>query len=203
MSIRITEAQLLRACPTATPAVVHDFLSSFEMMDKAGITHSLDRFVYFAGNVAEESGGFRLVEENLHYRADTIKRVWPSRPEAVKYADRPQALANCVYANRMGNGPMGSGDGWSYRGRGLIQITGRESYREIGKLLGLNLEANPDLALQHPTATAVGFFMLHNLNRFADAKDFNGLVKAINGGLTNLPVRKAYTTKFRAVLAGK
>ncbi len=203
MTIHITEAQLLRACPTAVPAVVHDFLTSMNLLDKAGVTASLDRLTYFLANVAEESGGLRLIEENLHYRADTIKRVWPSRPEAVKYAGRPQALANCVYANRMGNGPVGSGDGWTYRGRGLIQITGREAYREVGKLLGLRLEADPDLALQHPAATAAGFFMWKNLNHFADSKDFNGLVKAINGGLTNLPVRKAYLTKFCTVLNGK
>lgn len=144
--------------------------------------------------LAHESALFERLVESLNYtKAAQIRRTWPKRfannSAAVAFVNRPDRLANYVYANRLGNGDAASGDGWKYRGRGLIQITGRGNYRDAGEALGLPLLEEPEL-LEEPVhaADAAGWFWKsHGLDRFAS--NINDCTRAINGGLNGLPDR--------------
>ena len=144
--------------------------------------------------LAHESAMFERMVESLNYtKAAQIRRTWPKRfannSAAVAFVRKPERLANFVYANRLGNGDAASGDGWKYRGRGLIQITGKDNYRDAGESLGLPLLEEPEL-LEEPVhaADAAGWFWKsHGLNRFAS--NINDCTRAINGGLNGLPDR--------------
>lgn len=144
--------------------------------------------------LAHESAMFERMVESLNYtKAAKIRRTWPRRfaniSVAVAFVRKPERLANFVYANRLGNGDAASGDGWKYRGRGLIQVTGKDNYRDAGEALGLPLLEEPEL-LEEPVhaADAAGWFWKsHGLNRFAS--NINDCTRAINGGLNGLPDR--------------
>lgn len=146
----------------------------------------------FVAQVAHESGCIP-VEENLSYRASRICQVWPSRfptvAAAQPYAFNPKALGDRVYSGRMGNGP---GEGFKFRGRGLIQLTGKDNDALYGKMIGVDLVGNPDLLLQYGvSALAAGaFWTTHGLNRPADAGDVAAVTRGINGGLVGLDDRE-------------
>ena len=148
----------------------------------------------FLAQLAHESRMFERMVESLNYtKAAQIRRTWPKRfannSAAVAFVSKPERLANFVYANRLGNGDAASGDGWKYRGRGLIQVTGKDNYRDAGEALGLPLLEEPEL-LEEPVhaADAAGWFWKsHGLNRFAS--NINDCTRAINGGLNGLPDR--------------
>ena len=148
----------------------------------------------FLAQTAHESMLFERMVESLNYtKAAKIRRTWPRRfaniSVAVAFVRKPERLANFVYANRLGNGDAASGDGWKYRGRGLIQVTGKDNYRDAGEALGLPLLEEPEL-LEEPVhaADAAGWFWKsHGLNRFAS--NINDCTRAINGGLNGLPDR--------------
>lgn len=148
----------------------------------------------FLAQTAHESMLFERMVESLNYtKAAQIRRTWPKRfannSAAVAFVSKPERLANFVYANRLGNGDAASGDGWKYRGRGLIQVTGKDNYRDAGEALGLPLLEEPEL-LEEPVhaADAAGWFWKsHGLNRFAS--NINDCTRAINGGLNGLPDR--------------
>jgi putative chitinase len=176
---------------------------------------------------AHESAGFAVLTENLNYSADTMAVVWPARfavqePDpkrpgktkakkdakgkntpnkfALALHRKPEMLANVVYANRMANGPTESGDGWRYRGRGLKQLTGKDNYTRCGQGLGLDLVASPDLLLEPEGAalSAAWFWAINKCGPIADADDFVGLTKKINGGTIGLEDRQR---RYKAVLA--
>lgn len=164
------------------------------------------RAAAFLSQVGHESGGLTHLEENMNYSAEGLARTWPNRfaldakapaktPNAMAHAlaRNPQGLANVVYANRMGNGDPASGDGWRYRGRGLIGITGRENYRKCGQGLGTDLEAEPELlrAARWAARSAGWFWKTHNLNELADKRDVVAMTRRINGGTIGLPHRQA------------
>lgn len=144
--------------------------------------------------LAHESAMFERMVESLNYtKAAQIRRTWPKRfaniSAAAAFVRKPERLANFVYANRLGNGDAASGDGWKYRGRGLIQVTGKDNYSDAGEALGLPLLEEPEL-LEEPVraADAAGWFWKsHGLNRFAS--NINACTRAINGGLNGLPDR--------------
>ena len=144
--------------------------------------------------LAHESALFERTVENLNYTTVAqIRKTWPRRfpsnASAAPYVRNPQRLANEVYANRLGNGDAASGDGWKYRGRCPIGITGKDNYRAAGEALGLPLLEEPEL-LEEPVhaADAAGWFWKsHGLNRFAS--NINDCTRAINGGLNGLPDR--------------
>ena len=160
------------------------------------------RVAAFLAQLSHESSRFTRVVENLNYSADRLAKVWPSRfadmtgqptATAKRIARRPEDIANVTYAGRMGNGSAGSGDGWKYRGRGLIQITGREMYQLCGEGLELDLIAKPD-TLEVPlyAALSAGWYWHHKrLNAFADKGDIRGMTRVINGGLHGLTDRQA------------
>jgi putative chitinase len=170
---------------------------------------------------AHESGGYTALVENLNYRAATMAACWPARfgvknPDGTWAKDakgarvpnkfalalerQPEQIANVVYSSRMGNGPVESGEGWKYRGRGLKQLTGKENYTRCSKALELDLVGNPDLLLQPQGAalSAAWFWATNKCGPLADAGDFVGLTKRINGGTIGLPDREK---RYKAVLA--
>lgn len=173
-----------------------------------------DRIAAFIAQLAHESGGFRRLSENLTYTsAARICAVWPKRfadeDSAQPFVRNPEALANRVYANRLGNGTAGSGDGWRYRGRGLLQITGRANYDEAGRALGLALLQEPDRLLEPVNAarSAAWFWQTRGLNALADDRsdddddgDFVSITKIINGGTTGLSERRRYWAQARRTL---
>ena len=171
-----------------------------------GISNTPNRLQFFLAQVAHESGGLTVIEENLRYSAKRLTEVWPSRfptlASAEPFGNNPEALANKVYASRMGNGTPDSGDGWKYRGRGYIQITGRDGYRSVGAAIGMNLEADPDRAEALPDAlrVACGFWKLKNINAACDEGDFVKVTRLINGGTIGLADREAWLQKVRNVL---
>lgn len=171
-----------------------------------GISNTANRLQFFLARIGHESGGLTVVEENLNYSAQRLTQVWPSRfptlDSAQPFANNPQALANKVYANRMGNGAPDSGDGWDYRGRGYIQITGRDGYRSVGGVIGIDLVNNPGLAATPADAlrVACGFWKWKNINAACDTGDFVQVTRLINGGTVGLADRQAWLEKVRTVL---
>lgn len=189
-------------------------------LDRFGIQSERQVAAWIA-QTAHESGGYTMLVENLNYRATTMAACWPAR-FAVKNPDgtwakdekggkvpnkfalalekKPEALANVVYSSRMGNGPTESGDGWAFRGRGLKQLTGRDNVTRCGLALGVDLAANPDLLLQpeYAALSAAWFWSVNKCGPLADANDFVGLTKKINGGTIGLADRQA---RYEAVLA--
>jgi putative chitinase len=153
------------------------------------------RVAAFIAQCAHESGGFRVLKENLNYRAESLMRVWPryfpTIDVARQYAHNQERIANRAYANRMGNGPEESGDGWRFCGRGLIQLTGRDNYEAFAESIETPVEEIPEYlaTFEGAVQSACWFWENNNLNRFADAGDIKGLTRAINGGYIGLEDR--------------
>lgn len=201
----ITPEQLMQAsgCRAETAAKWATPLA--RAMDRFGINMPA-RQAAFVAQVAHESGRLEHVEENLNYSATALLRTFPthfSPADAARYERKPQAIANRVYANRMGNKTEISGDGWQYRGRGLIQITGLDNYRACGIATGLSLVANPDLLLQPEAAalSAAWYWSAHGCNELADRDDFAGITKRINGGLNGQADRLALFAQAETAFA--
>lgn len=141
----------------------------------------------FLANVIHESSGFRHLEENLNYSADALCKVWPSRfnaNNADDYARQPQKIANLAYANRYGNGCEASGDGWRFRGAGLIQITFRNNHQACANYFGMALGGLPGwLRTPEGACRSAGWFWdMNNINVYADDDDFDGVCDVINRG---------------------
>lgn len=164
------------------------------------------RVAAFLAQCAHESGGFVFLKENLNYKAASLRKVFPKYfPDdaiAAAYANKPEKIANRVYANRMGNGDEESGDGYKYCGRGLIQLTGRDNYTFFAGSLDISIEEAAEyLATFEGAAQSACFFWeQNNLNRFADANDVKGLTRAINGGYIGLDDRVSHTEHALHVL---
>ena len=178
--------------------------------------NTTQRIACFLAQVGHESGGLTVLTENLNYSASRLMSVWPKRfPSlaiATQYERNPEKLANNVYANRMGNGDEKSGDGYRYRGRGLLQLTGKSNYDTVGKSLKLDLLKNPDLLLTPSVAalSAAYYWKSHGCNELADDKtndndneDFIAITKKINGGTIGLKERlESYKTIFNIIYKG-
>lgn len=156
------------------------------------------RIAAFIAQCAHESGGFMILKENLNYRAATLRKIFPkyfpTDAMAAEYAAKPnkqEAIANLVYANRMGNGGPETGDGFRYCGRGLIQLTGKQNYSWFAASIGISVEEASEYlqTFEGAAQSACWFWESNNLNRFADVGDIKGLTKAINGGFIGLEDR--------------
>jgi putative chitinase len=204
----ITRAQLLAIMPNAAPAAPQYLRPLGEAMGRYAIDRPA-RQAAFLAQLAHESGQLRRVQENLNYAWDGLRKVFPrhfrSDAEAQAYDRQPERIANRVYANRMLNGDEASGDGWRFRGRGPIQVTGRENYRKAGQALGIGLESDPDRMLDPATGclAAAWFWHSRGLNTLADADSENGfreITRRINGGFLGLEERIHYWERARQVL---
>jgi len=149
----------------------------------------------FIGQCGHECGQFKVLEENLNYRAATLMKLWPKRfptqEIANEYEKKPQKIANKVYSSRMGNRDEASGDGYRFRGRGCIQLTGSDGYFHAGKALGVDFWANPELVAtpKYAALTAGWFWSTHNCNELAESANWTALTKKINGGTIGLDDR--------------
>ena len=176
-----------------------------ETFDRFNISTPL-RQAAFIGQCGHECGNFRILEENLNYRAATLMKLWPKRfptlAEANTYAHQPEKIANHIYSNRMGNRDEASGDGWRFRGSAICQLTGHDNFYHAGKAIGVDLVANPDLArtVKYAAPIAGWFWQAHNCDKYANAKDYNGLTKVINGGLFGAEQRVAFMNQAESVL---
>ena len=165
-----------------------------------------ERLAAFIAQCAHESGGFKFLEENLNYKAESLCKVWPSHFNseiANEYAHNPEKIASRAYANRMGNGDEESKDGWMYRGRGFLQTTGKKGYEELSDATQIDFVSNPD-AVATPEGACVSaavYWEKHRLNRFVDSNEFVGLTKTINGGTIGLDDRMARYNHALSVLS--
>jgi putative chitinase len=197
--------QLHKIVPSLSSRQIDPLISALNpAMTEAKINTSL-RQAAFIAQLAYESQGFTHFVENLNYRADRLLEVFGKyfdQQEAQEYAHQPEKIANRVYANRLGNGDEVSGDGWRYRGRGFIQLTGKDNYREAGNSLNLDLVAKPELAagLEVGARVAGWYWTSRDLNPYADRGQFDTITKRISGGLNGLNERRAYYLKAKDVL---
>ena len=166
----------------------------------------------FIGQCGHESGNFRVLEENLNYRAATLLKLFPRTPkrtwgftpeEAAAYEKQPKKIANRIYGNRMSNRDEASGDGWRFRGRGILQLTGSANYYHAGKGLGVDFIMEPDLVAtpQYAALTAGWFWNTQKLNALAEAGNNLALTKKINGGTIGLDDRIKHTDQALALLS--
>ena len=160
----------------------------------------------FIGQCSHECGNFKVLEENLNYRAATLMKIWPKRfptqEIANEYAGNARKIANMVYASRMGNRDEASGDGYRFRGRGCIQLTGHANYFHAGQALGVDFVKDPDLVGTPTYAALTGgwFWSTHKCNELAEAGDWAGLTKKINGGVIGLADRVKHINEALALL---
>jgi putative chitinase len=157
-----------------------------------------ERIAAFLAQCAHESGGFVFIKENLNYRWQSLRKVFPkyfpTDALAQQYEKQPEKIANRVYANRMGNGPEESGDGYKFCGRGLIQVTGRENYSWFAASLQISPEEASEYmeTFEGAAQSACWFWESNNLNQWADKRDILTLTKRINGGTIGLEDRKKH-----------
>lgn len=177
-------------------------------MDKFGITNPL-RLAHFLAQCSHESGEFKLFRENLNYSADGLKKVFPkyfpTDALANAYARQPEKIANRVYGNRMGNGDELSGEGFKFRGRGYIQLTGKDNYKALGTFLQEDLLHDPELvATKYPLTSAGFFFQKNGLWSICDKGDGDDVVtsvtKRVNGGTHGLADRLSKFKLFKSLL---
>jgi putative chitinase len=174
-----------------------------------GITTPL-RLAHFLAQCGHESGGFRATQENLNYSAKGLcgifRKYFPSVTVAMQYERKPEKIANRVYASRMGNGNEASGEGWKYRGRGYIQLTGKENYKAFDATVPEDITANPDLvATKYALASAAFFFKKNNLwsicDRGSSPDAVTAVTKRVNGGTIGLADRQKHFKEFYHLLA--
>ncbi len=201
----LTRTQIKSIFPRAAEADVDAFLKFGEQaLKSSGILDAVTRLQYFLAQLGHESNGLTSREEGLNYSAARLMETWPSRfptlDIAKQYERNPEKLANFVYGGRMGN--VNPGDGYRFRGRGYIQLTGRETYREVGRVAGLDLETNPDLAAKPENAIriACAYWTWKNINPACDVSDFTAVTKKINGGTIGLNDRLHWLSKVKTVV---
>ena len=203
MSTILTKDQLKQM--VKNPHIDHWYEVLEQLLDDYEINTPL-RVAHFIAQCAHESGNFVFIKENLNYKAASLQKIFakyfPTAELAQQYANKPEMIANRVYASRMGNGSEASGDGYRYCGRGLIQLTGKDNYTFFAGSLGISVEeASEYLATFEGAAqSACWYWEQNNLNRFADANDVKGLTRAINGGQIGIIDREEHTRHALHVL---
>lgn len=204
-----TQQKLAEMVP-GNPYIDHWFEAIAQILPDYEI-NTRARVAMFIAQCAHESGGFRAIKENLNYRAASLRRLFPKYfPDdatAQRYASLPnkqEAIANRIYANRMGNGDEASGDGYRYCGRGLIQLTGKNNYTLFAGSIGVPVEELPDYlsTFEGAVQSACWFWETNNLNRWADTGDVLTCTKRINGGTIGLEDRIKHYNHALHVLGG-
>lgn len=197
----ITADTLRRFAPKCKDPEVH--AQALEEARKNSSVTTARRLCHFMGQIFVETGGFATMVENLNFkdpeRLDAIFKAVRGTDDARDLIRRgPEAIANRVYANRLGNGDEASGDGWRYRGSGYKQLTGRSNYREIGRMVGIDIENNPELAREPKTAAriAFAFWDTRGCSPLADRGDVEGVTAKVNGpAKLGLAERRAATVR--------
>ena len=183
----ITKEQLRRAIPDAKESSIEKYYEPLIAAMEHYSINTKNRIAAFLANLAHESAAFNTIEENLNYTGSRLLQVWPRhfRGRNVNlYHRNPQKIANLVYSNRMGNGDKSSGDGWRYRGRGLIQLTGKSNYQLFSDAIDADIVSNPDWIFtpEGATISAGWFWNSRKLNSLADVEDLKEITRKINGG---------------------
>jgi putative chitinase len=186
--------------PDAVIAQLPDTIAKFELNTPLRLAH-------FLAQAGHESGGFKAVNENLNYGAKGLRGIFgkyfPTDEKALLYERKPEKIANLVYGGRMGNGAEATGDGYKFRGRGYIQLTGKDNYTAFSKSIGEDCVGNPDLvATKYPLASAAWFFT-RCLSKCTDASDaaITAVTKCVNGGTIGLEDRKKHFHEYYKLLA--
>ena len=188
--------------PDSVIAQLPDTIAKFELNTPLRLAH-------FLAQAGHESGGFKAVNENLNYGAKGLlgifKKYFPTPEKAALYERKPEKIANLVYGGRMGNGPETSGEGWKYRGRGYIQLTGKDNYKAFDAVVPENITESPDLvATKYPLLSAAWFFHKNGLHKIADQGATDAVVtsvtKRVNGGTIGLPDRIKHFKEYFALL---
>jgi putative chitinase len=188
--------------PDTVIAQIPDVMTKFEINTPLRLAH-------FLAQCGHESGGFKAVQENLNYGAKGLmgifKKYFPDGTKAALYERKPEKIANLVYGNRMGNGPESSGEGYKFRGRGYIQLTGKDNYKAFDAVVPENLLESPDLvATKYPLLSAAWFFHKNGLHKIADqgATDtvVTSVTKRVNGGTIGLPDRIKHFKEYHTLL---
>jgi putative chitinase len=196
----------LESLSTKIPANVLDQIPDIEA--KFGLNSNI-RLAHFLSQCAHESGNFKVFTENLNYSAKGLRSIFgkyfKDDASALAFERKPEKIANRVYSSRMGNGDEASGDGWKFRGRGYIQLTGKDNYTQFDKSVADDILANPDLvATKYPLMSAAFFFERNNLWKIcdggADKEDVIALTKRINGGTHGLEDRLTKFALFNSLL---
>jgi putative chitinase len=189
--------------PDAVIAQLPDTIAKFELNTPLRLAH-------FLAQAGHESGGFKAVNENLNYGAKGLlgifKKYFPTEEKAKLYERNPSKIANLVYGGRMGNGPEASGEGYKFRGRGYIQLTGKDNYKAFDAIVPENLLESPDLvATKYPLLSAAWFFHKNGLHKIADKGATDAVVtevtKRVNGGTIGLADRIKHFKEYHALLA--
>jgi len=190
------------------PGLVDYFNETFDRFDIS----TPARQACWIGQCGHECGNFRIMEENLNYRAPTLLKLFPRTPkrawgftpeEAAAYEKQPQRIANRIYSNRMGNRDEASGDGWRFRGAGFLQLTGHSNFWHASQALGEDFVMQPELVRtpKYAAMTAGWFWQTHRLNQYADDGDYLTLTKRINGGTIGLEDRKKHINEALHILS--
>jgi len=187
--------------PDAVIDQLPDTISKFEINTPVKLAH-------FLAQAGHESAGFKAVNENLNYGAKSLlsifKKYFPTEAKAKEYERKPEKIANLVYGGRMGNGPEASGEGYKFRGRGYIQLTGKDNYKAFDAVVPEDIVANPDLvATKYPLLSAAWFFHKNCLKKCVDASDatVTAVTKCVNGGTIGLPDRLKHFKEYYNLLA--
>jgi putative chitinase len=189
--------------PDAVIAMIPDTAAKFQI-------NSPLRLAHFLAQCGHESGGFKVTSENLNYSAKGLmgifKKYFPTQQLAESYQRQPQKIANKVYANRMLNGDENSGDGFKFRGRGYIQLTGKDNYTQFGKSIGEDIASNPDIVSgKYALLSAAWFWSKNGLNKLADGGSTDAVVtsitKRVNGGTIGLADRIKHFKEYYHLLA--
>jgi putative chitinase len=200
MSI-FTEERLSKALYITDIATLQGWHLSLSTFIPEDMIENPNRISGFLAQTSYESGRYKFLMENLNYSDKGLLRTFPkyfNESNVTQYARRPEAIANRIYANRMGNGDEASGDGWKYCGRGLIQLTGKNNYTAFAKSENLELELVAPFLMSYAGAvkSAVWFWYKNNLNETADVGDLLMMTKKINGGTHGLAERTAEYTRI-------
>lgn len=197
----ITVDKLTKIFPNSSPNLLINFVGP---LNKAIEEYEINNPAMFVAQIGHESGGFKTLIENLNYSTDGLLKTFPKyfkdRASAEKYARKPEMIANKVYASRMGNGDEASGDGWKYRGKGAIQITGHDNHQLFAESEGITIDeaVNYMLSYEGAIVSAAWFWDYRNCN--ATSNDVKKTTKKINGGENGLAERTELYQKALKVL---
>ena len=211
MSVNVTLDQIKQLAPNARSSYREAFQNGQAELDQRGISATPLRVAHFMAQVLHETGGLAIQIESLNYSTERLPIVWPTRfkptgpLDPAAFSHNQQKLGNEVYAGRMGN--TGPNDGFTYRGRGLLQLTGRDSYKEATTTLRAQNPAAPDFVVspddvfsaQWCLAVAAAEWASKGCNAFADLDDIRKVTRAINGGLVGLGDRTEWLRLTKAV----